>query len=250
MQESLANTAQKHNAKLKDQQGADEAAPDKLPAMVHMAKSGDVLNAEGGGGGGDHGGSGNASAYDEPLLQLSTPSGIAVETPASAMFMAGSSTSLTAGHDINLASQGNLFNAVAAGISLFTYGKATNADKPNQEVGIALHAASGKVSSQSQGGETRITADKAITVASVTKQIEVSAKAHVMLTAQGAFLKLEGGNIMLHGPGKIDFKAGTKELTGPKSSTLAAPALPTGTLKGCALKLSSASESGAASVQR
>jgi type VI secretion system secreted protein VgrG len=36
-----------------------------------------------------------------------------------------------------------------------------------------------------------------------------------MFTAQGAHLKLEGGNIELHGPGKIEFKASLKELTGP-----------------------------------
>lgn len=30
-------------------------------------------------------------------------------------------------------------------------------------------------------------------------------------------LKLEGGNIMLHAPGKVEFKAGMKELAGPVS---------------------------------
>jgi type VI secretion system secreted protein VgrG len=40
-----------------------------------------------------------------------------------------------------------------------------------------------------------------------------------MLTAQGAYLKLEGGNIMIHGPGTMEFKAGMKELTGPAQAT-------------------------------
>jgi uncharacterized protein (DUF2345 family) len=152
--------------------------------------------------------------------------GIVAATPASAIFSAGDTTSITAGQDINFAAQGNHFNTVAAGISLFTYGKASNKDKPNQETGIKLHAATGKVSSQSQSDETRITADKAITVTSVTKAVSVAAKQHVMMTAQGAYLKLEGGNIMLHGPGKIEFKATMKELAGPASVTPVLPYLP------------------------
>jgi type VI secretion system secreted protein VgrG len=96
---------------------------------------------------------------------------------------------------------------------------------------VKLHAASGNVSSQSQSGETRLTADKMVTVASVTKSVTVGAKQHVLLTAQGAYLKLEGGNIMLHGPGRIEFKASMKELAGPASVHFAAPELPGGALE-------------------
>ena len=249
LQETMATTAQKHNAKLKDEKGADEGAPKKLPALEQMTKTEEAVEAEDGGvGGGESGGGGSASAYGGPLLQLSAPSGIAVETPASAIFTAGITTSFTAGQDINVASQGNLFNAVAGGISLFTYGKATSPDKPNKEVGIALHAASGKVSSQSQSGETRITADKAITVASVTKKVEITASKHVLMTAQGAFIKLEGGNIMIHGPGKMEFKASKKELAGPKSTSAhnVLPAL--GELKMCEMRAAGAAAAGESMV--
>lgn len=80
-----------------------------------------------------------------------------------------------------------------------------------------MHAASGKVSSQSQSGATRITADKAVNVASVNKSVTVAARTHVLMTAQGACLRIEGGNIALHCPGKVDFKASAKELAGPVS---------------------------------
>jgi hypothetical protein len=46
------------------------------------------------------------------------------------------------------------------------------------------------------------------------------------MTAQGAYLKLEGGNIMLHGPGKIEFKATMKELAGPQNAVSSLPVLP------------------------
>ncbi|MQA22809.1 type VI secretion system Vgr family protein [Rugamonas rivuli] len=240
LQLSLAETAQKHNAKLKD-----EAEPAKLEALAQMAGSGKVLQATAAGGG-DQGGDGDVTAYSEQHLQLSSPAGIAAVTPASAILAAGGTSSLSAGQDINFAAQGNALHLVGKGISLFTYGKASSAGKPNQETGIKLHAASGKVSVQSQADETRLTADKLITVASVGKSVTVGAKEHVMLTAQGAFLKLEGGNIMLHGPGTMTFKASMKELTGPASSS-AAQELPKGELKGCeqASKDASATQAGA-----
>ncbi|MDB5950579.1 MAG: type secretion protein, partial [Massilia sp.] len=158
--------------------------------------------------------------------QLSSLAGIAATTPSDAILAAGNTSSITAGQDINFAAQGNSFYGVKAGISLFTYGKASVKEKPNQETGIKLHAASGKVSSQSQSDETRITADKTITVASITKGVSVAAKEHVLLTAQGAYLRLEGGNIMLHAPGKVEFKASMKELAGPADGSVASSALP------------------------
>jgi uncharacterized protein (DUF2345 family) len=164
-------------------------------------------------------------------LQLSTPAGIAAVTPASAVFSAGTSTAIGAGQDINFATSGSWFQSAKSGISLFTYGKAGNANKPGKETGIRLHAGTGKVSSQSQDGETRLTADKAVTVASVTKTVSVGAREHVLLTAQRAFIKLCGGNIELHGPGKVEFKATMKELTGPQSSHFAGHEFPTSAMK-------------------
>jgi type VI secretion system secreted protein VgrG len=202
---AMATTARKHNAVLKG-----EPEPDKLLSVSALEDTIKVLSRVDGGGGG-----GQATAYGEPQLQLSSPAGIVAVTPADAVITAGAASSMSAGQDMNLAAQGNGLYAVKDGISLFTYGKASARDKPNQETGLRLHAASGKVSSQSQSGETRITADKAVTVASVSKGVSVAAKTHVLLTAQGACLKLEGGDIMLHAPGKVGFKASMKELGGP-----------------------------------
>jgi type VI secretion system VgrG family protein len=216
LQASLANTAQKHNAVLKSEAGQASSSSAGLAALNDMKVSSDVVNS----------GQAQAAAYKQPHLQLSSPAGIVASTPGDAVFVAGTTTSVSAGQDLNLASQGNHHHAVKAGISLFTYGKASARDKPNQETGIKLHAASGKVSTQSQAGETRLTADKLITVASVNKDVTVAAAKHVLLTAQGACLKLEGGNIMLHAPGKVDFKASKKELTGPADGSVPMPNLP------------------------
>jgi type VI secretion system secreted protein VgrG len=216
----LAQTAAQHKAGL-----ASEPAPDELPGLKAVMHTTEVLaTAQSAAGGADGGGS--ATAFADQHLQLSSPAGIAALTPGSVIVAADSSTTVGASQDINVAAQGNLYHGVKRGISLFTYGKVRNASKPNQEAGMRLHAASGKVSSQSQSGSTRVTADKTVSVASVMRSVRVAASKHVLLTAQGAYIRLEGGNIEVHGPGTMAFKASMKELTGPKSTPLALPALP------------------------
>ncbi|USX11319.1 type VI secretion system tip protein VgrG [Oxalobacteraceae bacterium OTU3CAMAD1] len=246
LQTDLVEMAQKHNAKLKD-----EPAPAELPSIKQVKHVGEVLSGTDGGSSSDSGGQSEslkAAAYTEAHAQLSSPTGIVAATPANALLASGKTGNLSAGHDINFAAQGNTLHAVAAGIGLFTYGKATNAEKPNKEIGIRLHAASGKVSAQSQSDETKLTADKALTVTSVAKSITASAKQYLALTSQGASLKMEGGNIMLHGPGTITFKASSKELTGPSSSSseLKLPAV--GKLAECSSAQSDAATGGASAI--
>jgi type VI secretion system secreted protein VgrG len=225
LQLSLAATAQQHRATLKDAQGQPEATPAKLTAVTQLQSSLDILRGTAADASGKQ-----VPAYSEPQLQLSSPAGIAATTPANAIFSAGATSSLSAQH-LNFASQGNLHHALKAGISLFAYGKTGNKDQPNQETGIKLHAASGKVSSQSQSDATRISADKMVTVASIDQSIRIGAPKHVLLTAQGAYIKLAGGNIEVHGPGAIAFKAGVKELAGPVSASLGSLSLPSGELE-------------------
>ena len=213
LQRSLAETAGKHNAKL-----SGDTSPDQLQAIEALARAGDTLTATSV--------NGDVTAYAEPQLQLYTPAGIAALTPESTVVAAGATTNITAGQDIGFASQGNIIHSVKAGASLFTYGKATSSNKPNQETGIRIHAASGKVSTQSQSGQTRLTADKTITVASIAKNVNVAAKEHVLLTAQGAYIRLSGGNIEVHGPGTIEFKASMKEFAGPASAQFEFPVMP------------------------
>ena len=218
----LASTAQKHKAQI-----AGEGKAEELSAVRDVQHSLDTIQVSSGAVAvAGEGGMGSAASYGEAQLQLAGPMGIAALTPASAVLAAGASTAIAAGQDIDIAAQANMYHAVKAGISVFTYGKAQAASKPNTETGIRLHSASGKFSAQSQTGPTRVTADRTITVASVTRSVTVAAKDTVLLTAQGGYLKLTGGNIEVHGPGTMAFKAGMKELTGPRSSTPVLPQLP------------------------
>lgn len=234
----LATQAQKHNAKLKN-----ESDPAELPSIKQMGQSVEVVSAT------DGGEQGRVAAYNAPHLQLSSPAGIVASTPADVVLSAGTTGSIGAGQDINFAAQGSSSTLVVGGISLFTYGKASNKTKPNQEVGLKLHAASGKVSSQSQSGTTSLIADKAVTVASVNKTVSISApKKHVLLTAQGAYIKLEGGNIEVHAPGKVEFKASKKELAGPQSASGEKTMPKPGDLKLCEFRAAGAAAAGDSTV--
>jgi type VI secretion system secreted protein VgrG len=66
---------------------------------------------------------------------------------------------------------------------------------------------------------TKVTADKAINVSSTQAMVLVTAPKHVLLTAAGAAIRIEGGNITLTAPGKVEFKASMKELAGGGSAS-------------------------------
>lgn len=64
---------------------------------------------------------------------------------------------------------------------------------------------------------------------------------HLQFSAQGAWLKLEGGNIEVHGPGAMEFRASAKELTGPQGSS-SSTVMSIGQMKGCAQASQDASQ--------
>jgi len=212
LQVSLAEQAKTHRADLPKQEEAE-----KLPVAAGLKRTSDTLSARG---------STGVALFDAALLQIDSPAGMIAATPANGVLAAGVAGSITAGMDIDFASQGNLHHASDKGISLFTYGKVTEKTRPNQETGLHLHAASGKFSSQSHQAPTALTADKAVVIASINSEVNIAANQHVLLNTQGAAIRIEGGNITLNSPGKIEFKASIKELAGPASNEHELPVLP------------------------
>jgi type VI secretion system secreted protein VgrG len=226
---SLADVAAKQNAALKG-----DPAADQLPAVDALKHAGEVMRtttsqAAQAAGGSDikttQGGTGSVPAWREPRIQYAAPGGIAQLTPKNHLLVAGKSLSIASNQDTNLIAQGHHSLATKDGLALFTVGKASG-NKPNSETGIHLHAASGQVSLQSQSGKTAAAADKKVTLASTTASLTASAKQKILATAQGAYLKIEGGDISVHAPGKVEFKASQKNLTGPKSAAVELPSFP------------------------
>ena len=233
---ALADVAAKQNAALQ----GDKPAKD-LPIHAALQAAADVMSATAtrdgsGASAGDfiavQGGTGTVPAWSKARIQYAAPKGIAQLTPANAMLVSGKSTSITTGQATNLIAQANHSLATKDGIALFTVGK-KNDNTPNPETGIHLHAASGKVSTQAQSGQLKAAADKTVTIASTTSSINANAKGHILATAKGAYLKIEGGDIQIHAPGPVKLKASQKNLTGPKSSSVSASLPKAGALKGC-----------------
>lgn len=52
----------------------------------------------------------------------------------------------------------------------------------------------------------------------------------VLLTSGGAYIRIQGGNIEIHAPGKIDIKGAQHAFAGPTSAPYDLPALPKGDL--------------------
>lgn len=213
---ALAQTAQAHQAT-----GSNDPAPERLAAITQLQHSQQVIS--------QHIKADNSidiAAYSEPQLQLSSPAGILAATAANAVIAAGNTTSLTAEQDISASSQAHQHHAVKNGIRLFTQGIATVNTKPNQETGIRIHAAQGKFSSQSQSGATHINASKDVHIASTEQAVTIAAAQHLLLTSGGAYIKLEGGNIEVHGPRAMAFKGSLVELAGAGGSSVSAITLP------------------------
>ncbi len=221
--QALADTASSQQAAL-----PDDSSP--LPAQRSLTALQETLNATqsgsaasgsaGEGGNAIGGGEGEVAGWSAPHLLLGSPAGIMNLTPADQAWVSGTQTTLIAGNDLDWMSQAGTVIAAAGGIALFTQGGDASSGKPNQETGIALHAAQGKVSARAHKNAAKVAAKTRITIASTQAEIEVSAPSkHLLLTAQGAYLKLEGGNIELGAPGVVEFKASRKEWTGARSAT-------------------------------
>jgi len=183
------------------------AGPRVIPSLP------DVMNIGGGLGQ-------NVAAWSRPDLLVSAPGGVTMLTPAHTVMSAGATASLAAQQDINLNSARHIAMAVANGFSIFTYGKASDPNKPNQETGLQFHAASGNVSVQAQKNTLELTADKAINVASTTDAITIGSPKHVLLAAGGSSIRITSGGITLTTSGPASFKAAMKELTSGASASV------------------------------
>ena len=91
---------------------------------------------------------------------------------------------------------------------------------------MKLFAAKGKVEIQAHSGDIELTAQKAFKVLSATENIEAAAKQEILLTSGGAYLRIKGGNIEIHAPGKIDIKGSQHSFAGPTGDAYPLPSMP------------------------
>lgn len=244
LQKTLADSAQKHHAftgRTLDKEQHEQAEK----TLMQLAESLDQ-RAEGTGTA-QGGGAGTVPAFGRPDLVISAPAGTALLTPEDTHIVATSITA-TGGADVSATIGNNLVAVARDGISLFTYGDAKARRKEQGDRGIKLHAAQGKVDIQAQSAELKAAADMDVNISSTHAKVDIAAKKHVLLTAGGAYVKISGGNIEIHAPGKVEFKAAMKEIGGPASLNQGFAAMPKGDLKLCDMKSAHAAASGGALV--
>ncbi|PRX34370.1 type VI secretion system secreted protein VgrG [Paraburkholderia sp. BL18I3N2] len=197
--EALSQASETHQAEsLKD-------GHDSLKTFTDATQS-SVAGVTGSGGNTAGGGTGNANGFKEPIMLLATPSGIGMSTQRSAHVAATEHVNLVSGQSTHIATGKSLLVSVAEKISLFA-----------QNAGMKLFAAKGKVEIQAQGDNLEITAQKTLKLLSATERIDAAAKQEILLTAGGAYVRISGGNIEIHAPGKIDIKGSQHSFAGPTS---------------------------------
>lgn len=237
--DQLGNVALQNNAGL-----AEENTP--LPASEAVKQAQAILSATAAGlraGQGIGGGEGQVSAWSEPMLVVHGNAGLNSYTPKSHCWVAGTHSVLTAGADLNLTAQGKTQFVAGSGLVLYTQGDKGD-ERPINQTGIALHAATGRVSLKAQADLARLAAKRNVLLASTGANAHVQGKTHLLLTAQSAVVKLLGGNIDLNAPGVVLLKAGLHKWEGPKGGQALALSMSRSELGACSLKDGDAGGSG------
>lgn len=232
--QALADTASKQNVGLAGRkaavtflspgEGRSEGGPAgtyspiSTPAIAALQRSQTVLR-----GSPD---TGTGLAWSEPMIAVSAPDGIVALTPDASLWSAGTHLSMTAAHSIETIAQGDHRTAVKDGIVLFTHGGKPALGAPETLAGLQLHGAQGPVSLQAQSGPATLAAQQEVRIASTSGSVTMQAKEQMLLTAQGAYIRLHDGNIEVHAPGDVSFMGASKRLAGAAHVDAEGGALP------------------------
>ncbi|WP_024301790.1 type VI secretion system Vgr family protein [Pseudogulbenkiania sp. MAI-1] len=150
----------------------------------------------------------NGQAGQQPLMILSAPAGLAATTDNSLTLAAGTNIDQVAQRDTHQTSGRRWLHNVGQHISLFVAGV-------KDAVSLKLIAAKGKVQVQSQSDAMELTADKDVRISSLKASQQFNGKKEVLLTCGGAYIRIKDGKIELHAPGKVSFKGGSHDWSGP-----------------------------------
>lgn len=194
--QSMSDASTTHQAEsLKDGYDSLKAFTDATQNSVSGSSSGG--NTAGGG-------TGSANSFKEPVMLFGSPSGIALSSLKSVHIASDAQTNFVSGQSTHIATGKSLVASVVEKLSLFV-----------QYAGMKLFAAKGKVEIQAQSDNIELTAQKTLKLLSATDTIEAAAKQEILLTSGGAYIRLSGGNIEIHAPGKIDIKGSQHAFSGP-----------------------------------
>ncbi|WP_175873786.1 type VI secretion system Vgr family protein [Burkholderia sp. BCC0397] len=206
--ESMSQVSEMHQAE------ALGAGRDALKQFADATQD-SVAGATAGGGRTAGGGTGSANAFKEPVMLFASPAGIGVASQQSVHLASDRQTNIVSGESTFITSGKSLIAAVTEKISLFV-----------QNAGMKLFSAKGRIEIQAHMDDIELTAQKTVKVLSATESVEIAAKQEILLTSGGAYIRMGNGNIEIHAPGKIDFKGGAHNFSGPTQAHYPLPYLP------------------------
>ncbi|PRE91112.1 DUF2345 domain-containing protein, partial [Burkholderia gladioli] len=195
--ESLSDASVQHQAE------SLQGAHDTMRAFTDATQS-SASGALAAGGNTAGGGTGNANAFQQPVMVFGSPAAIGLSSQKSVHLAANQHVNLVSGQSTHVAAGKSLIASVAEKLSLFV-----------QNAGMKLFAGKGKVEIQAQSDNIELIAQKAVKVLSATDTVNITAKQEILLTSGGAYIRISNGNIEIHAPGKIDVKGASHNFSGP-----------------------------------
>ncbi|WP_233838863.1 type VI secretion system Vgr family protein [Paraburkholderia sp. ZP32-5] len=152
------------------------------------------------------GGTGNANAFQKPIMLLASPAGIGLSSKDSIHAGADRHINVASGMSTFLAAGKSLVAGAVEKISLFA-----------QNAGVKVFAGKGPVQIQAQDDNIEAIAQQVIKLLAIKGNIEIAAQEGIKLSSGGATIEIKGGDINVHAPGKLDFKGTQHSFAGPVS---------------------------------
>jgi type VI secretion system secreted protein VgrG len=160
----------------------------------------------------------------QAVLLASAPAGIALVSKESIQLAANGNVIASARSNLDLGAGNHVTIAAGQGASIFA-----------QDQGIQLVAAKADFSAAAHSGQMKLACSQDMTLSSLDGKLHAISAGALILSSQGAYIKLDGGNIELGCPGSITLKTGNFTWQDPASLNLPLPALPVGACKQCLL---------------
>ncbi len=187
-----------------------------LAAMTHAVSgtvAGDAVGAAAGDASAKHTEvvDGKVPHLTDPLVLMAGRAGLTQAAGRNVQVAAGELVHWSSGQDHNLAVIGSL--RVHTGQAL---GIVAGVQKGGAESGLDLIAGAGEVDVMSQHDVLTVQAQQDLRMVSANAGIEYASPQRIRIAnAAGASIVIEGGNITVTAPGRIDVKTGNKQFAGP-----------------------------------
>ncbi|UXY16952.1 type VI secretion system tip protein VgrG [Chitiniphilus purpureus] len=169
------------------------------------------------------------TAKDQPgqqaILLASAPAGIALTTANALVLNSGQNLDTVSQRDTQQSTARRWIHNVGSKISLFVQGVA---DKVN----LKLITAKGHAQLQAQSGDVEVVGDKNVRIYANKEKLTATAQEELLLSCGGAYIRLKGGNIEIHGPGSLSVKGSSYTFSGPAQMTTPIKQFPGGELEG------------------